>query len=75
LHPNLIEALEQARQYGRVAITSICHGRHAARSYHYKTRDGVSLAVDFRVRGNYRAVARHFKGYPGGFAHYGGGSQ
>lgn len=73
LHPNLTEALEQARQYARIEVTSVCHGRHASGSYHYRTRNGYAMAVDFRARGNVGKVASHFKGYPGGFAHYGGG--
>lgn len=73
LHHNLQDGLRQAGAFGRVAITSVCTGRHARGSWHYRTGGGVSRAVDFRVRGNWRAAVRHLRGWPGGFAHYGGG--
>jgi len=69
LHANLQDGLRQAGAFGRVVITSICTGKHVRGSYHYRG-GSRSLAVDFRIIGNWRAAARHLVGWPGGFAHY-----
>lgn len=73
LHSALQDGLRHAGQFGRVVITSVCTGRHARHSYHYRVSGGRSMAVDFRVRGDWRGAARALRSFAGGFAHYGGG--
>jgi threonine dehydrogenase-like Zn-dependent dehydrogenase len=73
LHSALQDGLRLASKFGRVVITSVCTGRHARHSYHYRTNGGRSMAVDFRVRGDWRGAALALRSFEGGFAHYGGG--
>lgn len=69
VHPELRQVLDEIEvQYGRVKVTSVCRGRHAKRSYHYRGR-----AVDFRVARNIGAVARYVRANVPGSHHYGGG--
>jgi hypothetical protein len=61
-------ALEDARSFGVVRIGSVCGGKHAHGSYHYRGQ-----AVDFRMLSGVSAAVTHFRSWRGGMKHYGGG--
>lgn len=54
VHPDLRQVLNTIEaSYGHVKVTSVCGGKHARHSFHYRGQ-----AVDFRVSGSGSAAAR-----------------
>lgn len=66
-----------AANYGSVTVNSTCRSKQRNRAVGgaHRSKHLTGNAVDFRVRGNVRAVAAYLRssGSVGGFKHYGGG--